>query len=113
MEKERLQELLDNVLAWGSEHDKDFRTSLIDAMDISEEEYEELFDSSLTEYIDGEEDDALTPEIREKIETDYNLDLGETDGMNLREIENLVGEEEGALDRYLFEDEDSDEAEEV
>ena len=47
-------------------------------------------------------------QARRKIEEDYGLEDGETDGLNLREIEKLVHEEEGALDRYISDVEEDD-----
>ena len=40
--------------------------------------------------------------IRRLIEKDYGLEEGELDGMSMKEIYEIVGEEEGALDRYRF-----------
>ena len=57
MTKERLIEMIDNVLAWGSDHDEEFRGNLVDALDITEEEYRELFDEDLNEYLGESEDD--------------------------------------------------------
>jgi hypothetical protein len=56
MTKERLIEMIDSVLAWGADHDEEFRECLVDALDITEEEYKELFDTELGEYL-GEEDE--------------------------------------------------------
>ncbi len=48
MTKERLEEIINNVLAWGNDHDEEFRECLINAMDLTEEEIKEL---QLDEYI--------------------------------------------------------------
>lgn len=56
MTKARLVEMIDSVLAWGADHDEEFRGCLVDALDITEEEYKELFDADLSEYL-GEDDD--------------------------------------------------------
>lgn len=56
MTKERLIEMIDGVLAWGTDHDEEFRECLVNALDITEEEYKELFDADLGEYL-GEDDD--------------------------------------------------------
>lgn len=56
MTKERLIEMIDSVLAWGTDHDEEFRSCLVDALDITDEEYKELFDEDLGAYL-GEEDD--------------------------------------------------------
>lgn len=42
MQKARLKEIIDNVLAWGLDQDAEFRERLIHAMDLDEEEIEEL-----------------------------------------------------------------------
>ena len=57
MTKERLIEMIDGVLAWGSDHDEDFRANLVYALDITDEEYKELFDEDLNEYLGESEDD--------------------------------------------------------
>lgn len=57
MTKERLIEMIDNVLAWGSDHDEEFRGDLVYALDITEEEYRELFGEDLNEYLGESEDD--------------------------------------------------------
>jgi hypothetical protein len=57
MTKERLIEMIDGVLAWGADHDEEFRGCLVDALDITEEEYKELFDEDLNAYL-GEEDEG-------------------------------------------------------
>ena len=54
MTKERLQQIIDNVLDWGAEHEEEFRECLIDAMDLNEEELKEL---RLEDYISEEDDD--------------------------------------------------------
>lgn len=40
--------------------------------------------------------------IRRLIEKDYGLEEGELDGMSMKEIYEVVSEEDGALDRYRF-----------
>lgn len=51
MTKERLIEMIDGVLAWGSDHDEEFRACLLYALGITDEEYKELFDEDLNEYL--------------------------------------------------------------
>jgi len=99
---------------------------------LSDEEAEEVVNDTVNKF---QEDDAVFNEIdssiewylhhhdivqekekyaeklcqaRRKIEEDYGLEDGETDGMNLREIEKLVHEEEGSLDRYISDVEEND-----
>jgi hypothetical protein len=50
--------------------------------------------------------------VRRLIEKDYGLEDGELDGMSMKEIYEIVGEEDGALDRYRFVPDDDDEEEE-
>ena len=50
--RERLIEMIDDVLAWGADHNDDFRECLVDALGISNEEYEILFDADLDEYLE-------------------------------------------------------------
>ena len=69
MTKERLIEMIDNVLAWGSDHDEEFRGDLVDALDITEEEYQELFGEDLNEYLgDSDEDEDEDDEEDEEEE---------------------------------------------
>lgn len=39
---------------------------------------------------------------RRLIEKDYGLEDGELDGLSMKEICEVVGEEDGALDKYRF-----------
>ena len=68
MTKERLVEMIDSVLAWGADHDEEFRGCLVDALDITEEEYKELFDAELSEQLgeDDEDDDDDEDEEEEE-----------------------------------------------
>lgn len=66
MTKERLIEMIDNVLAWGSDHDEEFRGDLVDALDITEEEYQELFGEDLNDYLGESEDDDEEDEDEEE-----------------------------------------------
>ena len=54
MTKERLEEIINNVLDWGAEHEEEFRECLIDAMDLTEDEIKEL---RLENYISEDDDD--------------------------------------------------------
>ncbi len=47
--------------------------------------------------------------VRRMIEKDYGLEDGELDGMSMREMCQIVGEEDGALDRYKFVQDDEEE----
>lgn len=42
MTKERLEEILNNILAWGNDHNEEFRACLLYAMHLTEEEIKEL-----------------------------------------------------------------------
>ena len=46
---------------------------------------------------------------RRLIEKEYDLEDGLLDGMSMKEIYEVVGEEDGALDRFRFVDEDDEE----
>ena len=54
MTKERLEEIINNVLDWGAEHEEEFRECLIDAMDLTEEEIKEF---RLEDYISEKDED--------------------------------------------------------
>lgn len=54
MTKERVLEIIDNVLAWGNDHEEEFRECLIAAMDLTEAEIKEL---GLENYVEDEEDE--------------------------------------------------------
>ena len=49
--------------------------------------------------------------VRRLIERDYGLEDGELDGSSMKEIYEIVGEEDGALDRYRFVQDEDDEEE--
>ena len=66
MTKERLIEMIDNVLAWGADHEEEFRGDLVDALGIAEEEYRELFGEDLNEYLCEPEDDEDDEEEAEE-----------------------------------------------
>lgn len=46
---------------------------------------------------------------RRLIEKAYDLEDGSLDGMSMKEIYEVVGEEDGALDRFRFVNEDDEE----
>ena len=54
MTKERLEEILNNVLAWGGDHDEEFRDCLLYAMDLTDDEIKEL---ELENYVREEDED--------------------------------------------------------
>ena len=54
MTKERLEEVLQNIIDWGMDHNDEFMECLVDAMDLSYDEVKEL---ELEEYADIEDDD--------------------------------------------------------
>ena len=54
MTKERLEEIINNVLDWGAEHEEEFRECLIDAMDLTEEEIKEF---RVEDYISEKDED--------------------------------------------------------
>ena len=99
MTKKRLEQILDNVLAWGAEHEEEFRECLIDAMDLTDEEIKEL---ELEEYVGEEEDeeeDLDLPDsliLNEDIIDDFDYDDGEVDDDSLQEcIDNYLSDEYG------------------
>ncbi len=52
--KKRLRKLLDNILAWGCEHDNEFMQCMIEASGMTKEEAKEL---EVEEFIESEEED--------------------------------------------------------
>ena len=54
MTNERLEEIIDNVLAWGADHEEEFRECLLYAMDLTDEEIKEL---QLEDYVREEDED--------------------------------------------------------
>ncbi len=49
---------LNNILDWGAEHSSEFRDCLVDAMNISDDDFEKTFDMTKDDYIDDESDDS-------------------------------------------------------
>ncbi len=45
-------------------------------------------------------------EVLVKIANDYGCDVEDLDDLTIREIEEFLGEEEGALDKYILEEKD-------
>lgn len=54
MTNERLREIIDNVLAWGCDHEEEFRECLLYAMHLTDEEIKEL---QLEDYVCEEDED--------------------------------------------------------
>lgn len=54
MTKERLEEIINNILDWGAEHEEGFRECLLYAMGLTEEEIKEL---RLEDYIYEDDDE--------------------------------------------------------
>lgn len=54
MTKERLEEVLQNIIEWGMDHDDGFMEYLVYAMDLNADEVKEL---ELEEYADVEDDE--------------------------------------------------------
>lgn len=54
MTNERLREIIDNVLAWGCDHEEEFRYCLLYAMDLTDDEIKEL---QLEDYVREEDED--------------------------------------------------------
>lgn len=103
MTKERLIEMIDNVLAWGIDHNEEFRSDLVNALEITEEEYQELFDEPLSDYLgeeeDEEEEDLDLPDkvtLDEDVIKDFDYDDGDVDDESLQEcIDNYLSDEYG------------------
>lgn len=55
-------------------------------------------------HFDDDEEDGI-PYDRRAVEQEYGLEEGELDGVSLADAEQIVGEEEGALDRFVIQDE--------
>lgn len=51
MTKDRYNEILENILGWGSEHEEEFRECLLNAMKLTDDEIKEL---RLTDYVKGD-----------------------------------------------------------
>lgn len=48
---------------------------------------------------------------RRAVEEEYELEDGELDGVDIRTAEKIVGEEDGALDRFIYFDDDGEDEE--
>ena len=100
MTTKRLIEMIDGVLAWGADHNAEFRECLVDALGITEEEYSEMFDGEkLNEYLGIEEEDEEEEEDIDLPEEDWihrpsNL---ETDDDFEEYISNYLSDEYGLL----------------
>ena len=85
-----------------------------DGYDIITEENYETFKQLLDEAVEFDEDyersygpqKKITQEVLEKIANDYDCDVEDLDDLTIREIEEFLGEEEGALDKYILEEKD-------
>ena len=77
--------------------DEMLETGYVKSSDIEDLDYE-IEEDDYSEYDDVEYD-------RKGVEREFDLDDGELDGLNIREAEEYINEEEGALDRYIIEKE--------
>ena len=74
------------------------------------DEYERLRDLAFEKDEEDEENDEDINYDRRAVEKEYGLEDGELDGVSIRDAEELVGEEEGALDSFIIEEESLNEA---
>ena len=70
--------------------------------DDSEDDREMSWDYG--KHFDDEKEDGI-PYDRRAVEQEYGLEEGELDGVSLADAEQIVGEEDGALDRFVIQDE--------
>lgn len=89
--KERLVEMIDSVLGWGADHDEVFKGCLVDALGITEEEYEELFGESLDCYL-GEDEEEDEEEEDEEINLPTEVTLKNFTIMNGEDMEETIHE---------------------
>ena len=101
MTKERLEEVLQNIIEWGMNHDDEFMECLVYAMDLSDDEVKEL---ELEDYAseddeDDEEEDLDLPDsvqLTEDVIKDFDYDDGDVDDESLQEcIDNYLSDEYG------------------
>ena len=64
--------------------------------EVEETEEETKIEESL------EDEEEFNAYDRRAVERDYDLEDGELDGVDIRRAEEMIGEEDGALDRYIF-----------
>ena len=92
MTKERLEDIIENVLNWGTEHAEEFRECLINAMGLTKEEIKELH---LEDYTNISADDDKDKEILNNIaiflivKTALSNDVGPCTFMDIKEIEEI------------------------
>ena len=101
MTKERLEEVLQNIIEWGMNHDDEFMECLVYAMDLSDDEVKEL---ELEDYAseddeDDEEEDLDLPDsvqLTEDVIKDFDYDDGDVDDESLQEcIDNYLSDQFG------------------
>lgn len=95
MTKERLEEVLQNIIDWGMEHDDEFMECLVDAMDLSNGEVKEL---ELEEYVDDEDKPDLPDKVtlKEDVIEDFDYDDDDVDDDSLQEcIDEYLSDEYG------------------
>ena len=96
------EELFGTALAEIIDHCGGCIENALDELGVYEDEKQE----AIKEWFGWEDEDSDEPDFdRRKIEEDYNLEEGELDGIyNLREVERIIGAEDGELDRYLWDE---------
>jgi len=105
MTKERLEEVLQNIIEWGMDHDDEFMECLVYAMDLSDDEVKEL---ELEDYAseddedDEEEEEDDEPDLPDKVTLNkdvvetFDYDDGDVDDESLQEcIDNYLSDQFG------------------
>ena len=90
MEKERLEQILNDIMAWGMDHDDEFMEALVYASGMTLEEAKEL---GVEDYHEDHEDHCELPDsLTLSIEDDLGLsDIDDENAVN-EEIANYIDE---------------------
>lgn len=86
-----------------NEFKKSYEEIYVDGEHINTPEYTSLF-KHVYGYNPFEDEDEIKYD-RRAVEHEYDLEDGELDGVSIRDAERIIGEEIGALDRFMFNNE--------
>lgn len=100
---ELLDAINEDLGSWSDKEDFEIMCTKIEDADLDDEERIELKDK-LQEAFDtwGQEQEQFNYDKR-AVEKEYGLEDGELDGTSIRDAEDLIGCEEGELDRFIVE----------
>lgn len=92
MTKERLEEVLQNIIDWGMDHDDEFMECLVDAMDLNADEVKELELEEYSEVEDDEEEELTDEDYEDQFGSEMAIRICRANNIPLSDIEEYGSE---------------------